>query len=112
MNFNMDNNYKGNYYNAELCRFIGLHPSKLYYKSYIVRCLMNKLEYKYGRYALNDAIIQIMNNNNINLYWNHNMSKAQLTRMISQLQINHPDNSIYLVLKINEEGNNTAELVI
>ena len=108
----MDNNYKGNYYNAELCRFIGLHPAKLYYKSYIVQCLMNKLEYKYGRYALNQGIIQIMNDNNINFYWNHNISKTQLNRLISQLKINQPDNSIYLVLKIYEEGNNPGELVI
>lgn len=112
MNCQKYSNYKGDYYNSDICRFIGLHPSKLYYKSYIVQCLMNKLEFKYGRYQLNQDCIQIMNDNNIYMGWNHSFSRSQLNRIVSQLKLQKPDTSICIVLKIYEEGNNMEQLVI
>tara|TARA_B100000902_G_scaffold400004_2_gene474465 strand:- start:3487 stop:3708 length:222 start_codon:yes stop_codon:yes gene_type:complete len=73
---------------------------------------MNKLEYKYGRYILNSDCIQIMNDNNIYMGWNHSFSKTQLNRIVSQLKLQKPDTSICIILKIYEEGNNTEQLVI
>ena len=106
------NNYKGDYYVADLCRFLGLHPSKQYYKSYILECMKNKLELKYGRYKLNQQCIDLMNNHNIYLGWNHSVSKTHLNRMLTQLKINKPDTSIYLILKIYEEGGTPEQLII
>jgi len=111
MAYNNDN-YKGEYYISDLCRYIGLNSSKKYYKSYILTCLTQKLEYKYGRYQLNDKCIELINNHNISMGWDHSVSKAHLTRMVTQMKTTTPDKSIYIVLKIFEEGEATEQLII
>ena len=108
----MEYNYKGNYYQSDLCRFVGLDPSKQHYKSYILECMKQKLEYKYGRYTLNERYIELMNNHNISMSWSHSVSKSNLSRMITSLKINKPNTSFYLILNINEKGLDTDHLVI
>jgi hypothetical protein len=104
--------YKGNYYNMDFCKFLGLVTSKKYYKSYIIECFKSKLELSYGRYKLNTQAIEILNNNNVYIGWNQSVSQSIINRMVSQLKVNVPDTSMFLVLKVHEEGTLIEQLVI
>jgi hypothetical protein len=100
------------YFNGDLCRYLGVSPHKKYYKSFLQKKLMQKLELKYGRYHLDDDFYNILKNNDIYVGWYKQASKTTLSKFLSELRSNTMSTSTFLVLKIYEEGNELHALSI
>lgn len=100
------------YFNGDFCRYLGVSPHKTHYKSFLLRKLMTKLELKYGRFQLDESLLDILKNNEIYTGWYKQSSKTALSRYITQLRSNTINNSTFLILKIYEEGDTLENLAI
>ena len=107
-----DYKYHPSYFNQDLCNYLEINPIKRYYKTYLLKILINKLEFKFGQYRLDDDLYKILEQNNIYLYgWSKSSSKNSLSIYLGKLRCSTPDRN-YLVLSINEKGKNMNYLSI
>ena len=104
-NLNEQYKYLPSYFNEDLCNYLEISPLKKYYKTYLLKKLINKLEFKFGLYRLDDDLYKILEQNNIYLYgWCKSSSKNSLSKYLSKLRSSSP-NKNYLILSIDEKGN-------
>lgn len=118
MSTTFQSHYPPAFYSSDLCQYLGLNHRNKFYKSYILKCLLNKLRNEnpshYYSYKLDNELINIFTNNNINIGWNKYMSKTRLNRTLSYFKKNTFDKkfSKLLVLELFEEGNQTNLITI
>lgn len=107
-----NNKYPPTYFNKDLCEYLELNPYQKYYKTYLLKKLINKLEFKFGQYRLDDDFYKILEQNNIYLYgWCKSSSKNSLSIYLTKLRCSTP-NSKYLILYLDEKGNEMNCLTI
>ena len=78
--------YPKSYWDDNIIEYIGLKKGDSYYKNYIVTCLLNKIKekgnYKYGRYQLDDELIEIFGSKlNTNYVWRYS-SKSGISQIL------------------------------
>ncbi len=104
--------YQPTYFNQDLCNYLEISPLKRYYKNYLLKKLLNKLEFKLGHYRLDDDLYNILEQNNIFVYgWCKSSSKNSLSKYLSKLRSSTP-NKNYLILSIDEKGNKIDSISI
>ena len=109
---NYKNKYPTTYFDKDLCEYLELNPYQKYYKNYLLKKLINKLEFKFGLYRLDDDFYKILEQNNIYLYgWCKSSSKNSLSKYLSKLRSSTP-NKNYLILSIDEKGNKMDSISI
>ena len=102
---NYEYKYEPSYFNQDLCNYLEISPLQRYYKTYLLKKITNKLDFKYGLYILDDDLYKIIEQNNIYFYgWSKSSSKNSLSKYLSQLRSINPNRN-YLTLRIDEKGN-------
>ena len=103
---------KPNKYVQDICCYLNIDPNKKYYKSYILKCILSKLEKNiWNQYILDDDLVKIFRANNANFYWN-NISKSRIYSYVEKLKYEASiPNYVYLI-KINEQALETPSTVI
>ena len=109
--------YPKSYWDVEILDYLSLDKSKSYYKSYICKCLITKLKnnnnYSYGRYELDDQLLEIFKNKIGDYVWKYS-SKCGIERMLRCLRHNDKssiNNGIYTINFI-EDGNDVLAVAI
>ena len=108
----MDTTYTGDYYNDDICKFIAINSSRKYYKSYLIKCITNKLKKKYNKFELSQEFIDILNKNNVFIGWHHLVTPTCISKYLNYFKVEQIDTTKCFVLKINDTGKNTLQLVI
>lgn len=90
-------------WNSELLEYLNLDSTQLYYKSYLVKCLQNKLNFQYGRYEIDDELMNLFKSCNYNIWWKY-MSKSSLEYAIRNFRNSSNSKTIYK-MSFNENGN-------
>ncbi len=90
---------------------IGLKKDVLYYKSYIFKCLTRKLNNCYGRYELDNELIDIISKaSNQNYIWKY-ASKTNLKYLLGYLKSDkiHTDDKKFIIT-FDQMGNDINQL--
>ena len=95
--------YPKSNWNPDLLDYLNLDSTKLYYKSYVIKCLANKLNFSYGRYEIDDELMNLFKNINYNIWWKY-MSKSGLDFAIRNFRNASNSKTIYK-MTFNENGN-------
>lgn len=116
MDGNKMNDYKEytrpNKYVPEICEYLNINPNDKYYKSYILKCILNKLNTNiWNQYILDDNLVKIFRANNANFYWN-NVSKSRIYSYIEKLKFETSVPSYVHLIKINEQALETPSTII
>jgi len=110
--------YPQSYWDPVIIKYIGLDTGKTYYKNYINKCLITKLNlnkdsYRYGRYDLDDELKNIIKDKTEHNYYWWYTSKAGLNRLLSLFRSDTPivNTDIYTI-KFDEFGKDIQCLAI
>ena len=103
---------KPNKYVPDICSYLEIDPNNKYYKSYILKCILNKLtKNMWNQYILDDNLVKIFRANNANFYWN-NVSKSRIYSYIEKLKYETSIPDYIRLLKISEDAENANLLII
>lgn len=94
--------YPKSNWNEDFINYLKLDTTGVYYKSYLLKCLAGKLQFSYGRYEIDDDLMNIFKKNNYNIWWKY-MSKSGLDHAIRTFRNNNCSKSIYK-MNFNENG--------
>ena len=94
--------YPKSHWDPRILDYVGLKNNEAYYKNYVYKCLLNKLEgqYRYGRYELDDDLIDIIRSqNDAYAYYYKYASKNSLNYFLGMLKIseNELDSQIFKI---------------
>ena len=99
-------------YVPAICEYLNINPSGKYYKSYILKCILNKLTKNlWNQYVLDDSLVKIFRANNANFYWG-NVSKTRIYTYIEKLKYETSIPNYIQLIKINEKINDTSTLIV
>ena len=111
--------YPKSYWDPVIINYIGLKLGKAYYKNYVYKCLItklntiNKTNINYYRFKFDDEFQNIIKEKiNTNYVWRYS-SRSGLNNLLSYFRSNVPiqSTSIY-VINFNENGNNIQNVLI
>lgn len=109
--------YPKSHWDPRILDYVGLKQTEPYYKNYIYKCLLTKLEgsYRYGRYELDDDLIEIFRNENTIpshfLHFYKYVSKNSLNYALSKLRRNGNDiKSEVFTISFDQNGENLEDL--
>ena len=111
--------YPKSYWDDSIIEYIGLKKGNAYYKNYVATCLLNKMKqngrYSYGRYELEEDLMEIFRNKlNTNYMWRWT-SKSGINNVLSYFRhsnYNTVNSSHVYVIDFNEDGGNVHEISI
>lgn len=98
-----NSSYPKSHWNVDILEYLQLDTTSVYYKSYLLKCLTSKLSYAYGRYEIDDDLMNVFKNNNYNIWWKY-MSKSGLDHAIRTFRNENCSKSVYK-MNFNENGN-------
>ena len=106
--------YPKSHWDPRILEYVGLKPNETYYKNYVYKCLLTKLHgnYRYGRYELDDDILEIMRPQNESYgYYYKYASKSSLNYLLSLLRKsgNEVDSKLF-VISFDQNGQNLEDL--
>lgn len=84
--------YPKSTWDPRILDYIGLKKNETYYKNYIYKCLITKLQgnYRYGRYELDEELINIFRDSSAiysqNSYYYKYSSKSSLNYLLDSLR--------------------------
>ena len=99
-------------YVPAICEYLNISPNGKYYKSYILKCILNKLNKNiWNQYVLDDSLVKIFRDNNANFYYN-NICKSRIYSYVEKLKYTSSTPDYIHLIKINEETPETPSTIV
>ena len=98
-------------YNESFCKYLNIDCNKSYYKSYLLKILMDKLKKNYNNYEVSSELLQILREVNIQFWYNW-VSKSRLLSYLEKLKLNNSIPKHILEVKYYEEANKLEAITI
>ena len=105
--------YPKSEWDKNLLEYIGLRTDQLYYKNYVYKCLLTRLQgnYRYGRYELDDDLMNILRANNGQYYYKY-ASRSGISYMLTKMRnrVGGGESNEVFTISFDENGEELIDL--